>query len=186
MTLRNLPNLISLARIFMVLPVVMLLAAQRYTAALVLFAVAGISDALDGFLAKRFGWTSRLGAILDPLADKALLVSTYLALGWLGLIPWWLVAVVIARDAVIVSGAVAYHFKIGRFETAPTALSKVNTFAQILLALSVVFGQGVMLLPPLWITVLVYLVLVTTIASGVGYVWTWGRRAWGEGRGGKE
>lgn len=169
----------------MVLPVVMLLATQRYTAALVLFAVAGISDALDGFLAKRFGWTSRLGAILDPLADKALLVSTYLALGWLGLIPWWLVAVVIIRDAVIVTGAVAYHFKVGRFETAPTALSKVNTFAQILLALSLVFGQGVMLLPSLWITVLIYLVLATTIASGIGYMWTWGWRAWHEGREGK-
>lgn len=185
MTLRDLPNLISLARVLMVLPVVILLATQQHTAALVLFAVAGASDALDGFLAKRFGWTSRLGAILDPLADKALLISTYLVLGWLGLIPWWLVAIVIVRDAVIVTGAVAYHFRIGRFETDPTALSKANTFMQILLALSVVFSQGVTPLPPLWITALVYLVLATTTASGVGYVWTWGRRAWGEGRGKK-
>lgn len=170
----------------MVPPVVMLLATQHYTAALVLFAVAGVSDALDGFLAKRFGWTSRLGAILDPLADKALLITTYLALGWLGLIPGWLVAAVIARDAVILTGAVAYHLKIGRFETAPTVLSKINTFMQVLLALSVVFGQGVTPLPLPWITTLIYLVLATTTASGIGYVWVWGRRAWSKGRGKKE
>ncbi|MFA7096133.1 MAG: CDP-alcohol phosphatidyltransferase family protein [Gammaproteobacteria bacterium] len=182
MTLRDLPNLISLGRVCLVLPVVVLLVTERYGAALALFAVAGVSDFLDGFLAKRFGWTSRLGAILDPLADKALLVSMYLALGWLGLIPAWLVLAVIARDMVIVSGAVAYHFKIGRFETAPTVLSKVNTFVQILLALLVVFAQGVMPLPAFWITALTWIVLATTVASGASYVWTWSWRAWNAGR----
>lgn len=183
MTLRDLPNLISLARMLLVLPVVLVLATGHYGAALALFALAGASDALDGFLAKRFGWTSRVGAILDPLADKVLLVSTYLALGWLGLLPAWLVAAVIARDVVIVSGAVTYHFRIGRFETAPTALSKLNTFVQILLALLVVSAQGGAPVPPLWITGLIYLVLLTTVASGIVYVWTWGGRAWRSARG---
>ncbi|MDE2089174.1 MAG: CDP-alcohol phosphatidyltransferase family protein, partial [Gammaproteobacteria bacterium] len=108
MTRRDLPNLISVLRMLLVLPVVALLMTEHYREALLLFGLAGLSDALDGFLAKRYGWTSRLGAVLDPLADKILLVSSYIALGWLRLLPLWLVAAVIVRDLVIVIGAAVY------------------------------------------------------------------------------
>ena len=132
---RDIPNVITILRIFLVIPVVWALLDGRYTLALWLFAVAGASDGLDGFLAKQFHWTSRLGAILDPLADKLLLVSTFVALGWQGLLPLWLVAVVLGRDVVIVAGAVAYHLLFGSFELHPTLISKVNTFCQILLVI---------------------------------------------------
>ena len=89
---RDLPNLISVFRIVLVVPIEYLLLQQHYVSAMILFFLAGISDGLDGFLAKRFNWTSRLGSVLDPLADKLLLVCTYLVLGWLGHLPWWLAA----------------------------------------------------------------------------------------------
>src|SRR3990172_3309285 len=105
MGLKDIPNIISLLRMALVPPVVILLLNGYYGWALLVFVSAGLSDGLDGYLAKRFGWRSRLGAILDPLADKLLLVASYLTLGWLGQLPLWLVAVVVGRDIVIVAGA---------------------------------------------------------------------------------
>jgi cardiolipin synthase (CMP-forming) len=187
--LRSLPNLISLLRMILVWPVVVLLLREQYGVALLVFTVAGASDGLDGFLAKRFGWKTRLGAILDPLADKLLLISCYLTLTWLTLsgkgpgIPVWLTATVIARDLVIVFGGLGYHLFVGRFDPAPSALSKLNTLAQITLVLAVMLQQSVLPLPSWMLTGLVYLVLVTTVASGLHYVVTWGWRAVGAGRG---
>jgi len=106
-TRRDIPNLITAFRFLLVPPVVFLLLSSRFGEALVIFAIAGFSDALDGFLAKHYGWASRLGAALDPLADKLLLVSAFIALGWLELIPVWLVVIVILRD--IVHGQQAEH-----------------------------------------------------------------------------
>ena len=182
MTRRDLPNLISVLRMLLVLPVVALLVTEHYRGALLLFGLAGLSDALDGFLAKRYGWTSRLGAVLDPLADKILLVSSYIALGWLRLLPLWLVAAVIVRDLVIVIGAAGYWVRVERLDIEPSRLSKLNTLTQIILVLAVVFHQGVVALPALSLRLLVYAVLVTTLLSGVDYVWTWGRRACRAGR----
>jgi cardiolipin synthase len=162
----------------LVIPVVMLLFQRQFGWALVLFFVAGLSDGLDGYLAKRNNWSSRLGSILDPLADKLLLVSSIFALGWLALIPFWLVIAVIVRDIVIICGAVAAHFVMGRYEMEPTWISKSNTFFQILLALTVMFSFGLYSLPPLIVEVLIYTVLATTVLSGSDYVYTWGRRAY--------
>lgn len=174
---RDIPNAISLLRMLLVVPVVWVILRGAYAYALLLFAVAGISDALDGYLAKRFGWSSRLGSILDPLADKLLLVSCYLTLGILGLIPVWLVVLVVGRDMVIVAGALAYHYRVGRFELHPTILSKLNTLAQILLVLAVLAAGSVLPLPGWVIDAFAYTVLVTTLLSGLGYVWTWSQRA---------
>lgn len=186
MRLRDIPNIISMARIALVAPIILLLLDKHFAAALGLFMLAGASDALDGYLAKKYGWQSRLGTILDPLADKLLLVSTYLALGWLALLPVWLVIAVIARDLVVVLGAVAYHFLLGRYEMAPTLASKMNTAAQIILVL-VIIGSSVMASPLLWLhESLVYIVLVTTLISGADYVWTWGTRAYRARLGGQD
>jgi cardiolipin synthase len=174
----DLPNIITFIRFLLLPPVVLLLLNHRYDAALLVFAVAGFSDALDGYLAKRFHWTSRLGALLDPLADKLMLVSAFVTLAWLGLIPPWLVGLIILRDVVIVTGAIVYHMRIEKLEAAPSVVSKLNTFAQILLILAVMFSQAVRHLPSFWMDVLIYTVLVTTLWSGFDYVWTWGRRAW--------
>ena len=106
----DIPNLISILRIFLTIPVVWMLLIQRFDVALVLFAIAGISDGLDGFLAKHFGWHSRLGGLLDPMADKVLLVSSYVCLAMLGLIPTLLMVLVIVRDLIIVTSALVYNF----------------------------------------------------------------------------
>jgi cardiolipin synthase len=174
----DLPNLLTFFRLLLLPPVVLLLLNHRYDAALLVFAVAGFSDALDGYLAKRYHWTSRLGALLDPLADKLMLVSGFVTLAWLGLIPPWLVVLIILRDVVIVSGAIVYHMRIEKLEAAPSLVSKLNTFAQILLILAVMFSQAIRQLPAFWMDALIYTVLVTTLWSGFDYVWTWGRRAW--------
>lgn len=173
----NLPNIISLVRIALVPPFIMALTDGRYFTALLLFGVAGLSDALDGYLAKRNGWKSRLGSILDPLADKILLVSAYITLAWLDLLPAWLVAVILGRDVMIVGGALVYHYTIRRFDLAPTWISKVNTVLQITLVLVLLFKLSFVPLPSSSITGLIYLVLVFTIWSWLDYVWTWSTRA---------
>jgi len=175
---RDIPNIITAFRFLLVPPVVVLMLQDRFMAALIVFGVAGLSDALDGFLAKRYDWTSRLGGLMDPLADKLLLVSSFITLGWLGWIPVWLVVLIILRDLVIVAGAVFYHLRIEQLEAEPTMVSKLNTATQIFLVLAVMFSLGVQTLPAIWIDILLYSVLVTTLWSGFDYIWIWGRRAW--------
>jgi cardiolipin synthase len=177
-TRADIPNVISVLRILLVLPTVLALANEQYVLALLLFTVAGISDGLDGYIAKRFHYESRLGSILDPLADKLLLVATYLVLAWLGLLPVWLVAAVVARDLLILAGAVSFHFLVGEYEMEPTVISKFNTLSQIVLGVLVVFSAGVYALPATLMEWLVVLVLATTIVSGIDYIWTWGVRAY--------
>ena len=174
---KDIPNIISVARVILTVPVALFLLDERFAEAMMLFFVAGVSDGLDGYLAKRYGWHSRLGSILDPLADKALLVTSFFCLAWVGLIPFWLLALVMGRDVVIVLGGLAYHWLVGRYEMAPTWISKINTTLQITLVLVIVLANGVYALPETLIVVLVYGVCITTILSGFDYVWTWGRRA---------
>ncbi len=174
----DIPNVISVLRIALVAPVIWLLLHEQFGWALVLFAVAGISDGIDGYLAKHFHWQSRLGSILDPLADKLLLVCCYLTLGWMDVLPLWLVAVVLARDVVIISGALVYHWTISDYDMEPMILSKINTFTQIVLVVGVIFNLKFHLLPEVAVTGLVWLTLITTLASGWAYVWVWGKRAW--------
>lgn len=177
MNRRDIPNVISILRILLVVPIVWQLLNREFGFSLLLFLVAGISDGLDGYLAKRNHWQSRLGSILDPLADKLLLVSSFVALFWLQLVPWWLLLAVLSRDLIIVVGAVLYHVRIGEYEMEPSWLSKVNTFMQIMLVLTLVFSLGLYPLPETMSVSLVYLVLLTTLASGINYVVVWGRRA---------
>ena len=174
---RDIPNIISILRVLLTIPVTYLLISHEFTGALILFAVAGISDGLDGFLAKHFHWQSRLGGLLDPLADKILLVASYLVLGAIGLLPIWLVLVVMLRDLVIVAGAFLYHYKIEALDANPSLISKLNTLFQILLVLMVVMNAGPIALPAGLIEVMIWSTLLTTIASGVNYVWVWGHRA---------
>jgi len=179
---RDIPNFISVGRVLLVFPVIWSLLQRQFDTALWLFLIAGISDALDGFLAKQFHWQSRLGGILDPLADKFLLVSTYLCLGWLQLLPLWLVGLVMLRDVVIVGGALVYNWLIADVEARPTLISKLNTLLQILLALVVVFDQVQQPLPAALTTSLIVSVALATLASGVQYVADWSGLAREHGR----
>jgi cardiolipin synthase (CMP-forming) len=181
-SLRWLPNAICVARMLLVLPVATTLLAGAYSATLALFAVAAVSDGLDGWLAKRYDWTSALGKLLDPIADKVLLVSLFLTLGWIGLMPSWLAAAVVLRDVVIVSGAITYRLMIGPVEGRPTIASKLNTLLQLSLVLAVIARAGWPAVPRPLLTVLGAATFVTTTASGIDYVLTWGRLAWRERR----
>jgi cardiolipin synthase len=175
--LRHLPNLISMVRVLLVVPVVWSLLNDRFTVAIWLFLIAGASDGLDGFLAKRYGWSSRLGGILDALADKFLLVSTFVCLWWLGLFPWWLVMAVLARDLIIVVGATIYNFRIETVQPEPSLASKLNTFLQIALAAVGVVQLGFGGVPAWLLQTLIWSVMLTILLSGIGYVREWGRRA---------
>jgi len=177
--LRHLPNLICLARIALIWPIVMALANANYDFALLLFAAAAVSDGLDGFLAKRFGWTSELGKILDPVADKLLLISVFVMGTSLGLVPWWLTVTAVTRDLMIILGAIALRVWVGPLRGRPSVMSKINTLLQLAYLLGVITnaaGYG----PPQWfLGALAVVVLVTTLLSGVNYLMDFVRAARG-------
>lgn len=171
----NLPNCITLGRLFTVPVAIYLLMQSAFLAAFLLFLLAGISDALDGYIAKRFDQVTQLGAILDPIADKALLVGVYVTLGMQGNIPVWLVVFVVFRDAMIIGGVVLLFLFRLEVRMRPLVISKVNTAAQIALAAAVLaeLGLGFDMTP--LVLVLIYAVAATTAVSGASYIVSWTR-----------
>ncbi|MBL4762066.1 MAG: CDP-alcohol phosphatidyltransferase family protein [Gammaproteobacteria bacterium] len=143
MNVKDLPNVISVSRIVLIAPILWCLYQGYFSWAICLFVVAGITDALDGYLAKRFNCESRLGTILDPVADKLLLVFTMLMLAYLGFLPWWLFALVMARDVAISLVSIKYMLQMGSsFKITPPWISKVNTVMQIVLVILVLIDKG--------------------------------------------
>lgn len=171
--LRQLPNLLTLLRLVMTLPIAMLLLDQQHGVALIWFALAGASDGLDGFLARRFGWVSRFGSIIDPLADKLLLVTSYICLAIVGDLPLWLAVVVLGRDLMLVVGAIVYRQMVGPFKVRPSLLGKLSTLLQIVLVLALLLQASIQ---PAFVEVhglLIWLVLAVTLASGADYCRVW-------------
>jgi cardiolipin synthase len=177
MTLSSLPNLICILRILLAIPVVWTLVHGHFGWTLGLFLIAAISDGLDGYLAKRFDWISDTGKVLDPVADKLLLVSAFVTLTLLGLVPLWLAAVAVARDLIIGIGAGVYKWLFGPIEGRPTMPSKINTVLQLAYVLCVVANARTPAVPDAWVTVLGAAVFVTTVVSGTDYVMTYCRKA---------
>lgn len=179
----NLANAISVARLCAAPLVVWLILSDELALAFWIFLAAGLSDALDGFIAKRWGRLTMLGAYLDPLADKALLVAAYIALGDYDEVgdrlPLWLVILVVFRDLTIVGGAVLFRMLIHTLSMKPLMISKVNTVTQIVLAAVLLGHLGLDLGLGGLVEVLIYVVAVTTLASGGAYIFEWTRRAVG-------
>jgi cardiolipin synthase len=175
--MRHIPNALCILRMLLVVPVALLLSAGEYRLTLWLFAFAGFTDGLDGFLAKRFGWMSELGRILDPLADKILLVGVFITLAALGIVPVWLAATAVARDVIITAGALSYNWLYGYPHGRPTVVSKLNTLCQIVYLLLAVAGKAGDWAPDNALLILGALVFVTTIVSGIDYVVTYTRKA---------
>ena len=175
----NLPNLITLGRLLSVPVVVWLILGDQYLWAFWVFVAAGISDAADGFIAKHFNAETELGQFLDPIADKALLVSVYLALGHAGQLATWLVILVVFRDCLIVVGAVLFQTLIRHLTVQPLLVSKLNTTAQIVLAAAVlgVLGFQLNAFCVMVVDILAYIVAATTLLSGGAYVVKWSRLA---------
>lgn len=169
----SIPNLITLGRIFLVPVVFWLLLTQETRWAFVLFVMAGVSDGVDGFLAKRYGWTTELGSYLDPLADKLLLVCIFIALGVSGHLPSWLVIAVVSRDLLIVSGVVLSWGLGHPVPIHPLVVSKANTVAQIVLASVVMADLGFDLGLATLRQVLTWLTAGLILASLAAYAKTW-------------
>jgi len=171
----NLPNLITLGRLLLVPLAIWLILEAHYGAAFWVFVGAGLSDGVDGFIAKRFDRRTRLGALLDPVADKTLLVSVYLALGWAGALPVWIVILVVFRDAMIIGGFVLIQTTAAPKRFDPLYISKFNTLAQIGLV-GFVLGQRGVGVGAAWLEpYLTIAVAGTTLLSGFSYLVRWAR-----------
>lgn len=171
----NIPNLITVARILMVPLIVWTIIAGEMMVAFTLFVVAGLSDAIDGFFAKNFGMASALGALLDPLADKVLLVSIYVALGISGALPTWLVILVVSRDLMIVGAFILSWLVDKPVSVRPFMISKLNTVFQIVLAGLVLAMLGLAFNPGWLLDVIIAIVAGLTFASAAAYVAEWFR-----------
>jgi cardiolipin synthase len=177
MPLNWIPNAISILRIALVVPILLLIQSAEYGWALLLFWIAGFSDGIDGYLATRFDWQTRLGALLDPIADKLLVAGLFIMLSVSGLIPVWLTATVLFRDIVIIGGAVAYNYLVQPVQGEPTRISKLNTVLQLLFLLFVLSRAAFDWPDEISITVLGAATFVTIVISGIDYVVQWSRRA---------
>ncbi len=180
--LRQIPNLITSFRILLIAPIAVALLHHEQLIALGLFFLAAGSDLVDGFIAKRFGWQSALGGVLDPAADKLLLDTSFVVLAVMGLVPLWLMATAVARDLIIVGGAVAYRLWLGAVEARPSNLSKLNTLCQALFIVCVI-ARRQFSRPDAWaIVTLGALTFLTTAVSGIDYVLRYGKAALEEAR----
>jgi cardiolipin synthase len=171
--LRYLPNFLTVLRLVLALPLGVFILRENYSWALGTSIVAGLSDALDGLTARRLGLVSQFGAALDPIADKLLIIVSFVCLAQVGLVPWYLAAAVIIRDLVIVTGAICYYMLIGPFEFASTGLSKSNLLIQISYCVLILLSQVIPSIPVLVIDIGTVAVLFITTASGVDYVIAW-------------
>lgn len=176
-TWRWIPNALTFLRLLLIVPFAMALYSHQYLVALMVFLFAAASDAVDGFLARHYSWQSRLGAIADPLADKALLITTYLMLTLTGVLPDWLFWLVLGRDLLIVGGGLAFHHLIGRFEMSPSMPGKVNTLLQIVVALAIIILLAGLPMQPWVLEVGIWVVAASTLFSGLHYCVVWGGRA---------
>ncbi len=177
MDLSWIPNAISLARIFLIAPIILLFINDQYAWALFLFVVASLSDGLDGYIAKKYDWNTRLGAFLDPAGDKLLVAWSFGTLAFLGQVPVWLAVIVILRDVLIVAGSFMYHYLVRRLEGDPTVISKLNTGLEFAFLIAVMSKAGFGWPDDITITVIGAAVLITVVISGYDYVSNWIRSA---------
>ena len=175
---RWIPNALTFLRILLIAPFAAALMAKEYRFALVIFFLASATDAFDGFLARHYNWRTRLGAIADPLADKALLITAYLMLVLTDVLPAWLFWLVLGRDLLIVCGGLAFHYGVGRFEMQPSLPGKLNTLIQILVALAIIILLAELPMQPWVMDVGILLVAASAIFSGAHYIGVWSLRAW--------
>jgi cardiolipin synthase len=177
---RHLPNIICILRIALVWPIAASLGDREYLVSLALFIVAGLSDGVDGYLAKRFNWTSGLGKFLDPMADKLLLVTVFVEAAWLGLVPWWITSAVVARDVFIGLGALVFRLWFGPLHGRPSLSSKINTAMQLLYFMIVLVNAALSFPPREILDALAIIVFATTVFSGLNYLAVFTRRAWAQ------
>lgn len=184
MTFYYLPNALSISRIILTVPVIWTLLNHHYFATITLFLIAGITDILDGWIAKRYSLQTRLGSMLDPIADKILLVGSFITLYIINLLPLWLLTLIFLRDLMIVSGTIGSFMGAKNSKDillTPVKLSKINTALQISLAFFLINSQFFLTDSKLylslssWNNVFFIIVATSTILSGIIYIWVWAK-----------
>lgn len=178
----TLPNYITIARFIMVPLIVLAMINGDMLAAFVMFMLAGVSDGVDGFIARQFNQKSELGAWLDPLADKFLLVSVFVVLGWLEVLPIWLVILAVSRDGLIVGAVVLSSLMDNPVQMHPLMVSKANTMFQIILLILVLADLAGLARLDAIVGWMIYAVAGLTIASAAAYLVSWLRHMAGEAR----
>jgi cardiolipin synthase (CMP-forming) len=173
MSLKYIPNVITLFRVILIWPFILFLLQKEYVLGFYVFLLAGLSDAVDGFLARYFGWSSWTGALVDPLADKMLMIASFVLLAVLEQLPWGIVYLFILRDLVIVVGAAAYYYLFRNIVFQPIGLSKVNTFLQVILAALLLYQLAYETVAAWFISSMIWVTLVMTVLTMLQYVWVW-------------
>ena len=179
MILKHIPNALTLFRLGLIVPFVFSLFDHQYKDAFYIFIIAGLSDGLDGWLARCFHWQSFFGSFVDPMADKLLVAASFISLALLGSLPWWLVVLVFLRDFTISMGVLAWYWFIRRkLDFEPTLLSKCNTTLQLVLVTLCLFELAYFRFSAYLITSLIYLTAITTLITYLHYLWIGCHKAW--------
>lgn len=178
MILRHIPNTLTVTRLVLVIPFLVFFFQNQYAQALYIFLFAGFTDGLDGWLARQFKWQSAFGSFTDPVADKLLIASSFISLACIGVLPWWLVALVFFRDLAISIGVLAWYYLLHQpLNFKPTFLSKINTVLQLGLVTLCLVQLAFIPLNPLWLNASIVLTAITTTASSIDYLRTLGIQA---------
>ncbi|RTR37898.1 CDP-alcohol phosphatidyltransferase family protein [Shewanella canadensis] len=175
--IKQIPNMLTTLRLILAIPICLMILNEDYGSVIWIAFIAGLSDGVDGFLARKLNAVSRYGAIVDPISDKVLLVSVYVSFAIVGLLPWWVATVVVIRDLLIVCGALLYHWQFGRYEIAPSIWGKASTFVQITFALMLLTDQVYPFLTPLSFQVGMWSLIVMAFISGGHYFYVWSHKA---------
>jgi cardiolipin synthase len=170
MKLNYIPNIVTLLRMLLLAPFLFTLLDLQYKLAFYIFVIAGLSDGVDGWLARRFHWETKLGAMLDPLSDKLFVAASYITMGYLDKIPWWLVSIVLIRDVIIITGVACWEWLIGPLDFNPTFFSKTNTVLQGIVIFVALFQMAYMPVPVWFFNSLLGLITLTTCASLIDYI----------------
>lgn len=179
MILKNIPNAITLLRLVLIIPFVWYLLCDQYQIAFYIFIIAGLSDGIDGWLARYFHWQSFFGSFVDPMADKLLIASSFISLALLGSLPWWLVVLVFLRDLTISIGIIVWYYFIPRkLDFEPTLLSKYNTTLQLVLVTLCLFELAYYKFPPYLVNGLITITAITTFITYIHYLWIGCNKAW--------
>ena len=176
-----LPNLVTVLRFLLIMPIGWCIWTGEYGVSLLLLVVAGLSDALDGYLARRFNWTSRFGELADPIADKLLAVVVVVMMLITELLPLWVVVIVVGRELVIVSGALAFRSVVHKLDIEPLTISRINTIVQVTVLAFVLAAEtelpGIAEMAEQFVrSIGLYLMVIFTVVSGAAYVYTWSSR----------
>lgn len=177
LSIKNIPNLITLCRLLLAVPIFCLIINEHYLSALWLTVIAGLSDGIDGYLARRLNALSRYGAIVDPLSDKVLLLTIFSGLLLVGLLPWWLLLIIVLREAIIVGGALAYFYYFGRYQVVASRLGKLSTLVQIVFVLLLLIAQVAPVFPEFIFQVGQWLLILLAFVSAGDYVYIWRKKA---------